>query len=89
MPNIKSAKKRVIVNGKNALKNQIVKNNLRTTVKAFFKTTETDDKAAVDGAYRAAVKKIDQAVARGVMHKNTAARRKSLLTRKVNSLGAQ
>ncbi len=88
MPNIKSAKKRVIVNGKKALTNQIVKNNLRTTIKGFNKAVESGDKAVIDAAYKDTVKKIDQAVSKGILHKNTAARRKSQVTVKANAFTA-
>ena len=84
MPNIKSAKKRVLINEKKALGNRIVKNNLRTTIKNFSKTLEAGDKGQVEAACQETIKKIDQAASRGVLHKNTASRRKSQIAIKAN-----
>ena len=77
MPNIKSAKKRVKVIEAKTLQNQMVKSALKTSIKKFDadKTPEN---------YAAAVKKIDQATSKGVLHKNTAARKKSSLTKALN-----
>ena len=88
MPNIKSAKKRVLVAQKKAERNQIIKTNLKTTLKKFDAVVNAGDIDAVHEAYRTTVKKVDQAVAKGILHKNTAARKKSQLARKVNSLSA-
>ena len=85
MPNIKSAKKRVLVAAENNAKNRIVKTALKTKIKKF--ETASGDEA--QAAYKVAVKGVDQAVAKGVMHKNTAARRKSRLTKKLNAQKAQ
>ena len=70
MPNIKSAKKRVQVSKLQNERNRMIKTGLKTSVKKF-------EAALTEEAYRAAVKTLDQAVAKGVVHKNTAARRKS------------
>ncbi len=88
MPNIKSAKKRVLVSEKKTLRNQVLKSNLKTTLKKFDATVVNGDTNAVNDAYTTAVKKLDQAVAKGILHKNTASRKKSQLTNKVNRLGA-
>jgi len=77
LPNIKSAKKRVIVNGKRAMRNQMVKSNLRTTLKKFDQALKDPDASNIDSAYRLAVKKLDQAAAKKVIHKNAAANKKS------------
>lgn len=82
MPNIKSAKKRVKVTETKNFRNKAIKSNLKTTIKKANTAIET--KEGTDEAVRLAVKKIDQAVAKGIMHKNTAARKKSALARKVN-----
>jgi len=87
MPNIKSAKKRVKVIEAKTLQNQIFKTQLRTIVKKYNAALETGDKAAATEAYKAAVKKIDQAAARGIIHKNAAAHKKSQFTIKLNNLG--
>ena len=85
MPNIKSAKKRVRVIKTKTLQNQVFKSQLKTTIKKF-EGSLTEGKAAADIAYKNAVKKIDQAVSRGILHKNTAARRKSKLTLQLNKI---
>ncbi|MBQ7313363.1 MAG: 30S ribosomal protein S20, partial [Clostridia bacterium] len=69
MPNIKSAKKRVKVISAKTLQNKMFKNSLRTIVKKFNLAVESGDKAAAEVAYKDAVKKIDQAAARGLLHK--------------------
>lgn len=86
MPNIKSAKKRVEVIKAKTLQNKAVKSNLKTVIKKA--------EAAIAGgaedaqqAVKVAFKKIDQAAAKGVLHKNTAARRKSGLAKKLNMPG--
>lgn len=79
MPNIKSAKKRVRVIETKTLRNKAIKSDLKTTLK---KVETAEDKEA---AVRVAVKKIDQACAKGILHKNTAARKKSALARSLNA----
>ncbi len=76
MPNIKSAKKRVKVIAKKTLQNQMIKSRLKTAVKKFEASLK-DGQAAASDAYKNVIKLTDQAVAKGIMHKNTAARRKS------------
>lgn len=88
MPNIKSAKKRVSVIKTKTLRNQIIKTNLKTCIKKFDECVANGDAAKAVDACKSAFKKIDQAVAKGVLHKNTASRRKSQLSAKLNKLGA-
>mgnify|MGYP001261767734 CR=1 FL=1 len=88
MPNIKSAKKRVLVNQKKALQNQMAKSALKTCLKKFEAALASGDKTAISASYTAAVKKLDQAVSKGLLHKNTVARKKSGLTKKANTAGA-
>ena len=88
LPNIKSAKKRVKVIAAKTAKNKMIKSNLKTTVKKFNTVTADTQKAEAMLLYREAVKKVDQAVAKGILHKNNAARKKSQLTRKFNGLSA-
>ncbi len=86
MPNIKSAKKRVKVIATKTLRNKSLNSNLKTTIKkaeAALAGSSSDSTAAVT----LAIKKIDQAAAKGLLHKNTAARRKSRLARKLNAAG--
>ena len=86
MANIKSAKKRILVNQAKALRNQMIKSQLKTIIKKFNLAVESGDKAAAEVAYTAAVKKVDQASARGILHKNTAAHKKSKFTKKLNAM---
>lgn len=84
MANIKSAKKRVKVIATKTARNKATKSALKTAIKkAYFAVdTNADNKQE---AVRFAVKKIDQATAKGILHKNTAARRKSNLTKRLNA----
>ena len=86
MANIKSAKKRILVNRSKALKNQMAKSQLKTVIKKFYAAVEAGDKAVASELYRLAVKKVDQAVARGILHKNNAAHKKSEFTKKFNAM---
>ena len=86
MPNIKSAKKRVLVNETKAMQNKMLKTALKTSMKKYEAALASGDKAAAAETYKAAVKKIDQAVAKGILHKNNAARKKSQFTAKLNAL---
>ena len=86
MANIKSAKKRIRVNQAKALQNQMVKSQLKTSIKKFNAAVDVADKAQASELYRLAVKKIDQAVAHGILHKNNAAHKKSQLTLKFNKM---
>ncbi len=85
MPNIKSAKKRVKTSERNRQSNVAVKSAVKTSIKKVYESIKNDIeeeklKAAVNKAYSV----IDKAVTKGVLHKNTAARKKSRLTRHVN-----
>ena len=86
MPNIKSAKKRVKVISTKTLQNKMFKSQLRTVVKKYNAAVDAGDKAAAAEAYKAAVKKVDQAVAKGILHKNNAAHKKSQFTLKLNKM---
>ena len=88
MPNIKSAKKRVKVIEKKTLRNQMIKSVLKTAVKRFLVAADANDAAAAKETFRFAVKKIDQAVAKGVLAKNTASRKKAQLAKKLNAVVA-
>ena len=80
MANIKSQKKRILTNAKAADRNKAVKSELRTRVKNAEKAAGSPD---ADTALRAAVKRLDMAAAKGVIHPNAAARRKSRLMKKL------
>lgn len=88
MPNIKSAKKRVLVIEKKTLINQMHKTAMKTAVKKFEAAVEAQDKDAVNALFNDAVKKIDRGVKHGIIHKNTAARKKSQLALKLAKVNA-
>jgi small subunit ribosomal protein S20 len=80
--NIKSQKKRIITNAKRAERNKAVRSELKTRIKNAESTIGTDSN---DEAVRVAVKRIDMAAAKGMIHANAAARKKSRLMHKVNA----
>lgn len=82
MANIKSQKKRILTNAKRAERNKAVKSELKTRVKNATKAAGTEQG---EEALRLAVKRLDMAAAKGVIHKNQAARRKSRLMKQVNA----
>lgn len=86
MPNIKSAKKRVKVNKTKAAANKATKSNLKTILKKADAACVNNAADKAD-AVKVAIKKVDQACAKGLMHKNKAARKKSQLTKKLNAAG--
>lgn len=89
MPNIKSAIKRVSVIEKKTLQNNMVKSAYKTAVKTFEAAVAEGDKSKAENAFKEAVKKIDQACTKGVIVKNTAARKKSNLAKKLNAVIAK
>ncbi len=82
MANIKSQKKRILTNAKAAERNKAVRSELKTRVKRAEATIGSD---ANTEALRLAIKRIDKAAAKGVIHKNAAARKKSRLLQKVRA----
>ena len=86
MPNIKSSKKDVIASKIAYEKNKAEKSALKTAVKKFEAAVAEGNADAAKAAYVLAVKKVDQAVVKGILHKNTAARKKSSLTLQLNKL---
>jgi small subunit ribosomal protein S20 len=86
MANIKSQIKRNRQNEKARTRNKAVRSEMKTRIKQTLTAVEESSEDAVE-TYRIAQKRIDEAVSKGVMHKNTAARRKARLARKINSLG--
>jgi len=83
MPNIKSAKKRVIVTKTKTARNKARNSALKTAIKKANAAIESNS-ADKELLVKAAVKKIDQAAAKGLLHKNNAARKASALTKKLN-----
>ena len=88
LPNIKSAKKRVKVIEAKTLQNKMFKSSFKTAVKKYVAAVEAGDKELATTLYKAAVKKVDQAADRGIIHANAAARKKSQFTLMLNKLGA-
>ena len=86
MPNIKSSKKDVLSSKIAYENNKANKSALKTELKKFDAALVAGDKAVAETAYKAAVKAVDQAVIKGLLHKNNAARKKSSMTLKLNQL---
>ncbi len=86
MPNIKSSKKDVIQSKIAYEKNKANRTALKTIVKKFDLALEAGDRTAAESAYKLAVKAVDQAINKGIMNKNAAARKKSSMTLKLNKL---
>lgn len=88
MPNIKSAKKRVGIIEKKTLKNNMIKSGYKSAVKKFEQAVESGNVEEAKVLFVEATKKIDQACTKGVIVKNTAARKKSNLSKKLNAVMA-
>jgi small subunit ribosomal protein S20 len=86
MANIKSQIKRNRQNERHRTRNKATRSELKTRARAALEAAQSGDAAAAQEALRMAQKRIDEAVAKGVLPKNTAARRKSRLTSQVRSL---
>lgn len=86
MPNMKNAKKAVKVIGKRNVSNNEYKASMRTAIKNVEKAVIAKDIEKAESALKIAIKKIDKATAKGVSAKNTSARNKSRLTKKVNEM---
>lgn len=84
MPNIKSAKKRVKIIEKKTLRNNIIKSAYKTSIKNFEAAINSGKLDDAKVLFVEATKKIDQACSKGVIVKNTAARKKSNLAKKLN-----
>ena len=88
MANIKSSKKRVLIAERNRQRNVAVKSEIKTAIKKALVAAQAKDSEAVSTALSAVYKLCDKAVGKGVLHKNTADRKKSRLTVAVNKLMA-
>ena len=86
MPNIKSSKKDVISSKIAYEKNKANKSALKTALKKFDAALVAGDKTVAEAAYKQAIKAVDQAAQKGLLHKNNAARKKSSMTLKLNKL---
>lgn len=88
MPNIKSAKKRVLVTEKKTSENKAVKSALKTQIKKFLAAVNAGDKALAEKLFPETVSAIDSAVSKGILHKNNAANKKAKLSKKLAALAA-
>ena len=86
MPTIKSAKKRVLVSQTKAMQNKAAKSALKTDIKKFEAAVAEGNRSEADVAYKVAVKAVDKAVVKGLLHKNNAAHKKSSMTIKLSKL---
>lgn len=86
MANIKSAKKRILVNRTKAARNKAIRSGVKTAVKKVTAAIEANDKDAAAKALVAATSTIDKAATKGVYHKNTASRKVSRLAQAVNKM---
>lgn len=81
-----SAKKRVITSKTKNLKNRMFKSAFKTLIKKYETTVASGDKEAATVLYTMVVKKTDQAAAKGIIHANNAARKKSRFTTMLNAM---
>ena len=86
MANIKSAKKRILVNETTAARNKAIKSKVKTYVKKVYAAIDAKDKEAANAALLEAISEIDKATIKGVYHKNTSSRKVSRLTKAVNAI---
>ena len=86
MPNIKSAEKRVQIAKVRNARNKADKSELKTVLKKFDAAVAGGDRAGAESAYKVAVKAVDKAAGKGLIHKNNAANKKSALDKKLNTL---
>ena len=88
MPNIKSAKKRVLVTKKKTMENKSLKSELKTTIKKFLAAVAAGDKALAEKLYPETVSMIDTAAGKGIIHKNNADNKKAKLAKKLGTLAS-
>ena len=86
MANIKSAAKRAQIAKVRTLRNKIAMSRVKTTIKAVEAAVAANDAEAAKAALVVAIKTIDKAASRGILHKNNAANKKSRLTKMVNAM---
>ena len=89
MANIKSAKKRVLIAQKNTERNVAFKTSIKTAVKKVLVCAASEDRAELNALLSKVYQLCDKAVSKGILHKNTAARKKSRLTTAVSKMIAQ
>ncbi len=85
MANIKSAKKRILVNRTKAARNKSIRSAVKTSIKKVETAVQKNDKAAAQAALTEAISTISKAESKGVYHKNNASRKIARLAKVVNS----
>ena len=88
MPNIKSAKKRVLVIEKKTMENRIIMSSVKTAIKKYNAAINAGDAAAAEALLPATFGIVDSAAAKGIIHKNNAANKKSAMATKLSALKA-
>lgn len=88
MANIKSAQKRIRVTETKTLRNRMIKSALKTAIKKFETAVAAGNADSANTEFKAVTKAIDMAKSKGILHANTAARKKSRLASKLNALTA-
>ncbi|MCI8724562.1 MAG: 30S ribosomal protein S20 [Hungatella sp.] len=86
MANIKSAKKRILVNETRAARNKATRSRVKTAIKKVDAAVAAGDKAAAQACLTSAVSEIEKACSKGVYHKNNAARKVSRVSKAVSSM---
>ena len=86
MANIKSTKKRILVNQTKAARNKAIKSRVKTSIKKVEAAVAAKDSAAAKAALLSTISEIDKAASKGVYHKNTASRKVSRLSKAVNNI---
>ncbi len=86
MANIKSAKKRILVNETKAARNKAIRSRVKTAVKKVDAAVAAGDKAAAQAALTNAISEIEKAASKGVYHQNTASRKVSRVSKAVNTI---
>lgn len=86
MANIKSAKKRILVNRTKADRNKAIRSGVKTAIKKVYAAIESGDKAAAKAELVAATKTIEMAGSKGVYHKNNVSRKVARISKAVNEM---
>ena len=89
MANIKSQKKRILTNEKRRVRNMAVRSRMRTMIKNALNAVEAKDAESIKKTVPEALSVIDRAVTKGVIHRNAAARKKSMIQNRVNATSPQ
>ncbi|RCW40841.1 small subunit ribosomal protein S20 [Halopolyspora algeriensis] len=86
MANIKSARKRILINEKNRQRNKAVKSSVKTAIRKFREAAAAGEKDKAIELQRAAARSLDKAASKGVIHRNQAANKKAAMAKRANQL---